>query len=184
MHCNGNQSYPNDSPLGVKTKSQVCSHEIWSRIGVGLFKQVCVSSFASSLVTYISPFLSVLCVFWIIDFPATGVQVFTGIQVVCWKRELARGRGVAEGVKLHPGIMSFWCTVQYYNKLWIYIEVVGFSFQKLRFIALHWRLIIRWGLLTSSPSTWTASCARMPRSLLTSSPGFAEDDNVGEYSNL
>ena len=101
MHCNGNQSYPiNDSPLGVKTKSQVCSHEIWSRIGVGLFKQVCVSSFASSLVTYISPFLSVLCVFWIIDFPATGVQVFTGIQVVCWEWELARGRGVAEGVKL------------------------------------------------------------------------------------
>ena len=61
MHCSGNQSYPNDSPLGVKTKSQVCSHEIWSRIGVGLFKQVCVSSFASSLVTFLLFSLSYVC---------------------------------------------------------------------------------------------------------------------------
>ena len=40
-----------------------------------------------------------------------------------------------------------------------------------RFCHTHQRMIIRWGLRTSSPSTWTASFARMQRSSLTSSPG-------------
>ena len=64
--------------IGWQNKLQVCSHEVWSRVRVGLFKQV-------------------ITIDWNQKFHARS-------KMVCWEQQFARwGGGVAEGERLHGG---------------------------------------------------------------------------------
>ena len=72
------QLSPKMPHIGWQNKLQVCSHEVWSRVRVGLFKQV-------------------ITIVWNQKFHARS-------KMVCWEQQFARwGGGAAEGERLHGG---------------------------------------------------------------------------------